>query len=287
MNFDSSSSKLTRLLNQSKPGVPILTCDLREAGISARLASHYVKNGWLNRIGYGAYCLPNERVTLDGALLVLQKDVPGLHLASFSALNRWGVRHNLTFNEKAVVWGEPTVGLPKWVHESFNVRYSSAKLFAFKDSRLDFDTRPVFSLDNQGVFCSVIERGVLELLSESGTFYSPELTRNIVESVRRLRPEVLGPLLLSCTSLKVKRLFALLATEFNLIDVSRLYSEYDITTGEAKQWQVTVGKNKTTTIRKVKLVHEAELPQSSRVARRDHPVLLRLGSAGLKRRNRA
>ena len=65
MNFDSSSSKLTRLLNQSKPGVPILTRDLREAGISARLASHYVKSGWLNRIGYGAYCLPNE-LSLDG-----------------------------------------------------------------------------------------------------------------------------------------------------------------------------------------------------------------------------
>ena len=287
MNFKLSPSKLTLLLNQSKPGLPILTDDLRKAGISARMASHYVKKGWLTRLGFRAYCLPNDSVTLEGALSVFQKTVPGLHLASFSALNRWGVRHNLSFNEKNIIWGDPVTGLPKWVHESFNIRYSCAKLFYFSDSRLDFETRPAFSLDQYGVFCSVIERGVLELLSESGTYYSPELTRNIVESVRRLRPEVLGPLLVCCTSLKVRRLFALLATEFNLIDVSRLYSEYNISTGEAKQWQVTVGKNKTTTIKKVKFVHEAELPQSSGIARRDHPVLLRLGSAGLKRGNRS
>ena len=68
MDFDLTGSKLTRLLNQGKSGVPILTRDLRESGISARLASHYVKSGWLNRIGYGAYCLPNDAVTLDGAL---------------------------------------------------------------------------------------------------------------------------------------------------------------------------------------------------------------------------
>jgi hypothetical protein len=56
-----------------------------------------------------------------------------------------------------------------------------------------------------GVLVSVPERALLEMLSEAGVHQGIEEARNIMESARSLRPEVLTTLLKNCRRVKVVR----------------------------------------------------------------------------------
>jgi hypothetical protein len=57
---------------------------------------------------------------------------------------------------------------------------------------------------------------VIEVLSEVGIHHGIEESRNIMEGVRSLRPDVLAMLLKHCQRIKVVRLCVLWAEELNL-----------------------------------------------------------------------
>src|SRR5690606_5582041 len=86
-------SKLNLLYTRLKPGMPLASEDLAALGISADLAVHYVRAGWLMRLARGVYCRPNDSLTLQPSLLLLQRKLEGLHVGGKSALDWYGVRH--------------------------------------------------------------------------------------------------------------------------------------------------------------------------------------------------
>ncbi len=53
-------SKLNRLYTGRPPGAPLTSEDLAVLGISADLAVHYVRSGWLSRLARGVYSKPAE-----------------------------------------------------------------------------------------------------------------------------------------------------------------------------------------------------------------------------------
>ena len=53
--------------------------DLAGLGISADLAVHYVRSGWLTRLARGVYCRPNDTLALYPSLLLMQRNLVGLH----------------------------------------------------------------------------------------------------------------------------------------------------------------------------------------------------------------
>jgi hypothetical protein len=67
-----------------------------------------------------------------------------------------------------------------------------------------------------GPLVSVPERALLEMLTEVGVKQGVEEARNIMESVRALRLEVLTTLLEHCPRVKVQRLCVQWAEELNL-----------------------------------------------------------------------
>lgn len=99
----------------------------------------------------------------------------------------------------------------------------------------------------------------------------------MTDLVTSVREEVLGPLLQACTSLKVKRLFAAWAKETNLVNVPELFSTFNISVGNGKQWHITSMDGGRTTIRKIKTNCE----QAQENTKDLHPALLRAGPAGL------
>jgi hypothetical protein len=183
-------------------------------GVSSALAHHYLKSGWLVRLGRGVFMFPNDNLRQEDCLKFLAGRVTGLHVGGKTALAWRGVRHNLPIREPLSLWGAGKGNLPPWFLERFPARYTARDPFS---SRLpkNFGLQPLPETP-QGVLVSVPERALLEMLSEVGVHQGIEEARNIMEGARSLRPEVLATLLKNCERVKVVRLCLGWSAELNL-----------------------------------------------------------------------
>lgn len=77
---------------------------------------------------------------------------------------------------------------------------------------------------------------MLELLYEVGTHQGLEEARQLFESLRNPRKDVLARLLQSCTSVKAVRLCLTWARETNLLDVDALLSQSALPMGSDQRW---------------------------------------------------
>jgi hypothetical protein len=196
-------------------GGPVDTVRLREVGVSSALASHYVRAGWLTRLGRGVFMFPSDELAVQPSLAVLARRVPGLHVGGKTALGWRGIRHNVGLREQLTLWGSHRRPMPAWFLQRFPSRYVYRRLFDVKLAT-DFGLQPLPEAPD-GALVSVPERALLEMLSEVGTPQQGlEEARNIMEGVRSPRLEVLGTLLQHCPSVKVVRLCVQWADELGL-----------------------------------------------------------------------
>jgi len=195
-------------------GAPVDTSALRKLGASSSLASHYVRSGWLARLGRGVFMFPGDNLDAAASVKFLSRHLHGLHVAGKTALAWRGVRHNVGPREPLVLWGAAPGHLPSWFTERFPSRYVSRRLF---NSSLpaDFGLQALPEAPD-GPAVSVPERALLELLDDVGVNQGLEEARNIVEGVRSVRLDVLGTLLEHCPRVKTVRLCLSLADELNL-----------------------------------------------------------------------
>ena len=228
---------LIKKLQTSLPrGMPFDLASLESIGVSAQLAAHYAKSGWLDRLGQGVYAFAGDTLTPHGALKLLQTRVTGMHVAGRSALTLQGVRHNLATREALVLWGDMRFVLPVWFTSRFPSRYVSAKLFNWLDGTLASQSLTTPPGVTDGLRVSVPERAVLELLYEVDTHQGLEEARNLFDGLRNLRKEILGELLQCCTSVKTVRLFLTWARETNVVDVQALQQQHTLPVGSDKRW---------------------------------------------------
>jgi hypothetical protein len=207
--------KLIKSLQTAFPrGAPFDHEQLTKLGVSSALAHHYLKSGWLSRLGRGVFMFPNDTLRQEDCLKFLSRQIPGFHVGGKTALAWRGVRHNLPTREPLSLWGEGKAGLPEWFQELFPSRYTTRNPFSPKLPK-DFGLQPLPETPD-GVFVSVPERALLEMLSEVGVHQGIEEARNIMEGARSLRPEVLSTLLKNCRRVKVVRLCVSWAEELGL-----------------------------------------------------------------------
>jgi hypothetical protein len=211
-------TKRTNLIQQVQTtfprGIPFDHKDLAEVGVSSALAHHYFKFGWLVRLGRGVFMFPNDMLREEECLKFLARHWPGLHVGGKTALAWRGVRQNLVAQEPLWLWGEKKARLPVWFNQRFRAQYTARNPFdPAMPNGLGLQPLPETP---EGVLVSVPERAVLEMLSEVGIHHGIEESRNIMEGVRSLRPEVLAMLLSHCQRIKVVRLCVLWAEELNL-----------------------------------------------------------------------
>lgn len=226
-------TKLNSLYRHWAPGTPQTSEDLATLGISADLAVHYARAGWLTRLARGVYARPNDTLELHACLLLLQRTVDGLHVGGKSALDWYGVRHYLSQQPILQLYGWTAARLPDWFTERFPAEYHRKRLF------VEPSTEPLhagpFEKRSVAPRVSTPERALLEVLSEVGVRQPLQEARELAESAYSLRVDVLRELLQRCASVKTVRLCLQLGRELALPWVAKL-DPAQLPTGSARPW---------------------------------------------------
>jgi hypothetical protein len=207
-------------------------------GLTPKHAARLAKEGWLQRLGHGAYILAGDTLDRDASIAWLISTVPGMHVAGKTALSWRGVRHNLSFRETLTLWGDKPAKLPAWFTTHFPAHYQATHLFA-TEMPPDLGIAPL-PAGRPDVPVSTPERALLELLSDVGKRQTLEEAKHLVEGARSLRLPVLEALFSHLTRIKVVRLAYAVADELNLPwkSIAHQHSER---LGGGHRW-VAVGK---------------------------------------------
>jgi hypothetical protein len=221
------------LYTRLAPGTPLSAADLVALGISADLAVHYVRAGWLTRLARGVYCRPNDILALYPSLLLLQRKLGGLHVGGKSALDWYGVRQYVSQQPMLHLYGWATAHLPDWFTERFPAEYHRKRLFDEQPDDL-LHANP-FENRSGAPQVSAPERALLELLSEVGVRQSLQEARELVENTYSLRADVLQELLQHCKSVKTVRLCLQLGRDGSLPWAAKLDST-TLPTGSDRPW---------------------------------------------------
>lgn len=206
-----SRSTIQLLLQRAPRGQPIDTMMLEALGVTPTEASRLAGQGWLERLGRGAYLLTGDQLTADGLAAFLCRRTPGLHLGGKTALDRQGIRHNVAMRDRLMLWAPVPVEIPQWATDRFIVKCQSTALFD-ADMPYQRHLRPLPG-GHPEVLSSCRERALLELASDVGRGQSLEEVRNLFVGLRNIRPVVLAELLGHCPRIKVVRLVRDLALQ--------------------------------------------------------------------------
>ena len=227
------TSKLNALYTRLPPGMPLTSDDLAALGISADLAVHYVRAGWLARLSRGVFCRPNDTLALHPSLILLQRRLKGLHVGGKSALDWYGVRQYVAQQPVLQLYGWAAGRLPEWFTERFPAEYHRKRLFDEQPGAL-LHAGP-FEKRSGAPQVSAQERALLELLSDVGVRQPLQEARELVESAYSLRVDVLRELLQRCTSVKTVRLCLRLGREASLPWAAKL-DPATLPTGSDRPW---------------------------------------------------
>lgn len=217
-------SKLQKLLATWPAGTVFTTSWLEAKGYSRFLLNQYRTSEWLEAVGRGAVARKGDKLDWLGGLYAIQSQLKlPIHLGGKAALGRQGSAHFLGLGREAVtLFAAPGTRLPSWfTAHDWNVQINlyTTNLFS-KDLGLQTENVGTFS-----IMLSSRERSMFELLYLAPQSQSLEEAKLIMGSLTNLRPQLVQSLLEDCSSIKVKRLFMLLAEGLNMPWVRRLNLE--------------------------------------------------------------
>jgi len=202
------------LLSYHVPGTVLLASWLEKNGFSRELQKYYVKSGWLESYGVGAFKRPNENVQWTGALNSIQRqtELP-VHVGGLISISLQGLSHYIRMEKESIYLFSPQyVKLPKW----FLDQEWGDKIIHVKTKFLPADLALFdYSRDGMKLRISSPERAILECLYLTPNRFDMVECYQILEGLANLRPKILQELLENCTSIKVKRLFLFMASKAN------------------------------------------------------------------------
>jgi len=221
------------LYGRAAAGTPLTSVELAALGISADLAVHYARTGWLVRLARGIYSRRGEPLQLYPSLGLLERTIDGFHVGGKTALGWYGLRHYVAHQETLHLYGTKATKLPVWFVKQFPAEYHRKRLFHEESESLICVTR--FEDRAGSPLTSSPERGTLELLSEVGVRQPLQEARELMESTYSLRADVLASLLKNCSSVKTVRLCLQLGRELSLPWANKL-NPAELPTGSDKPW---------------------------------------------------
>lgn len=206
--------KLKTLFKELQPDCIVTSAWLSEMGISRDLKKYYLKSGWLEALGRGAYKKPGDQVEWQGALNVIQKQSETkVHIGGLSALSLQGFSHYFRLSSETLYLFTPAnTKLPKWFSD-YNWNY---ELFHKQSNFLpsDLGLREI-EVKSIPVRISTPERAILECLLLAPQMFDLVECYQLFEGLVNLKPKLISELLTHCSSVKVKRLFLYMTEKIN------------------------------------------------------------------------
>jgi hypothetical protein len=223
------ATKINQLVQLFSPDTVATVPWLARQGIDRRLADKYVRSGWLQRLGHGAYQRTGATVDWPGALHTLQTQLGlAVHPGAITAFELRGYAQYLavaTGGRPVVLFGRPGTKLPAW----FTGHQWSRPVQLVTTGALPHDDGEASPVRVDGIQLSVAtpERAAFELMYLVPQRQAYEEALQVMESLTTLRPQVVQQLLMACTSVKTKRLFMHAAERLQLpwlqqLDLSRV-----------------------------------------------------------------
>lgn len=230
---------LNKLLKEIPNNAVITSKWLSKKGINHDLQKRYERNGWIKRIGTGAYIKLDEDFNMDGAIYALQSQLGlSIHLGAMTVLNdKHGIMQNLPYWRQVFLFGARGEKIPAWFDKCFKNKYRliSTNFLPKELGMIPYDN---------GKFITQIptpERALLEVMYLLPGGAGLEETHQIIEMLTTLRPKKLQELLENCSSSKTNAIFYHISRndkmpwfeelDFNKIDLGSIYksvTEQDI-----------------------------------------------------------
>lgn len=224
-------SKLNQLQHLPE-GLVCNTQWLAAKGYSRQLVAKYVANGWLERVGHGAYTRPGAPRKWQHVVYSLQTQGLPLHPGGETALALLGRAHQLPLSGRTVVHLYGPARLPHWVSRAAaktKFRHHVGQLFTEKagssatigTSGSGFETYSWGPWD-WTLRISSMERAWLELLQGVPGELGFDAADELATGLQSLRPKAMEALLGRCRSFKVRRLALWLAERHHQPWLSKL-----------------------------------------------------------------
>jgi hypothetical protein len=208
------SSKIKTLLANHKPGIVMLAKHLERIGISRDLQQRYLKNGWLQSVGSGAFKLPSDTVHWEGGLYALQQQAHlPIHAGGLTAITFQGLEHYGRSSTAPVFLFSPlNTIMPRWFG---NFSWESPIVYVKTSILPQGQELFPYNVGNFEINISSPERAILECLYLAPNKMDLVECFHLMEGLSALRPNIVQELLEKCSSVKVKRLFLFMATKAN------------------------------------------------------------------------
>lgn len=200
------------MLELHKPGTVALAKWLETIGISRELQKNYKKSRWLEKLGPGAYKRPSDQISWQGALYTIQQQAKiQLHVGALTALSLQGQSHYFRVSGETVfLFSAHKTIIPQW----FKAHDWGNKVQHIKTSFLPPGIGLMeYEVKNFSITIAAPERAILECLYLAPSKLDLVECYHLVEGLSNLRPKLLQELLEKCSSVKVKRLFLLMASK--------------------------------------------------------------------------
>jgi hypothetical protein len=180
-------------------------------GVSPQLARKYRHSGWIEALGHGAFTKKGDQITWEGGLYAVQTHLClPIHVGGKTAMQLRGYAHFLELGKESVcLFGKRKTKLPSWFRQyqwGVALHYTAPHLFT--DSELGVEEHGVKDFF---IKISSLERAIMEHLFLVPYHATYEISSLLIESLTSLRPQLVEALLEICCSIKVKRLFMVLA----------------------------------------------------------------------------
>ena len=235
------ASKINQILARWLPGDVHTLKWFKENGVSQRVAFGYSESSSIQKIGVGAFSLPDDELSWLGAIRAMQQELQlPIHVGARTALELQGAAHNIAQNAHPIITviGSRKFNVPSWVR----MNDWHAKL-CFKQSCLidGEQSLTVVRSNRLEIKISTREQAILELFDDLDLSQSFETAENYLLPLMTLRPPLVQDLLTRCTSIKVKRVFLYLADKMSLPFFNKLSLD-SIDLGAGKRVVVKGGK---------------------------------------------
>lgn len=242
-------TRISNLVDQIPKGAVVSTDWLLRLHVSTDLAKHYVRSGWLKRVGVGAYSARGGQPTWQGAVWGLQQVNSPVWPGGLTALTMQGYSQNVGFGVGAygsgsfvggphiTLFSEPRFQLPAWFRRwEWGADVSLHRPSLFVEDVSDAAWQMV-SWQEQQLRASSPERAAIELASLVNDEHSFEQLQHAMESLLTLRPKRMSRLLAACRSVKATRLVMLLGEHYKHPWAERInQDQLNLGSGKRQLW---------------------------------------------------